>query len=137
MEVSEDSVFKSDPVRVGVVLNNLISNSVKYQVKGNPDQYIKIKADVTEESLVLMIEDNGEGIPAESLSKIFDMFYRASENSEGSGLGLYIVHNVLEKLGGQIHIASEPGKGTTVQVILPNFANPQMSSLLSLLEDSP
>ncbi|GAA0893729.1 hypothetical protein GCM10009122_34080 [Fulvivirga kasyanovii] len=137
VEVSEDSVFKSDPVRVGVVLNNLISNSVKYQVKGNPDQYIKIKADVTEESLVLMIEDNGEGIPAESLSKIFDMFYRASENSEGSGLGLYIVHNVLEKLGGQIHIASEPGKGTTVQVILPNFANPQMSSLLSLLEDSP
>ncbi|ELR73900.1 sensor histidine kinase [Fulvivirga imtechensis AK7] len=129
------AVFKSDPVRVGVVLNNLISNASKYQVEDNPHKYIKIKTDVTEQELALLIEDNGEGIPIDSQAKIFDMFYRASENSEGSGLGLYIVHNVLEKLGGNIYITSEPGKGTSVRVVLPNFANPELLSFISLIED--
>lgn len=129
------AVFKSDPVRVGVVLNNLISNAAKYQVESNPDKFIRIRTDVNDQELALLIEDNGEGIPIDSQAKIFDMFYRASENSEGSGLGLYIVHNVLEKLGGNIFITSEPGKGTSVKVVLPNFANPELLSFMSVIED--
>ena len=136
VQTNEQCAFKSDPVRVAVVLNNIISNSVKYQEPGKKNQYINIRVDVNEERLMLLVEDNGEGIPAESLNKIFDMFYRASENSEGSGLGLYIVHNVLEKLGGRIQIASEPNVGTSVKITLPNFANPQMSGLLTMLENN-
>jgi signal transduction histidine kinase len=73
--------------------------------------------------LQLSFKDNGIGISPENLNRIFEMFYRASEQSEGSGLGLYIVRNAVEKLGGQLTVASKPGAGTTFQITLPNKAD--------------
>ena len=64
--------------------------------------------------------DNGIGIEKDNLPKIFDMFYRATEQSNGSGIGLYIVKNTIEKLGGSIAVESEVGTGTTFTIILPN-----------------
>ena len=58
------------------------------------------------------MEDNGIGIIPSHHNRVFDMFYRASENSKGSGLGLYIAKEAMEKLGGAIALQSEPGKGT-------------------------
>ena len=69
------------------------------------------------------MEDNGEGIPKSRLSSIFDMFYRATENKQGSGLGLYIVKNVVEKLGGKIKVESEENRGTIFKVEIPNRAS--------------
>jgi signal transduction histidine kinase len=65
--------------------------------------------------------DNGEGIPTDAKPKIFDMFYRASANGSGSGLGLYIVKEAIQKIGGSIVVYSEYGKGTEFVVEIPNM----------------
>ena len=75
------------------------------------------------DKLYIEVEDNGEGIQDTYKDRIFEMFYRASEQSEGSGLGLYIVKNAVEKLGGQLTVDSKPGAGTTFQITLPNKAD--------------
>jgi signal transduction histidine kinase len=74
-----------------------------------------------EENFQLIIEDNGEGIRKDLQEKIFDMFYRASENSKGSGLGLYIVKEMVEKMGGTIKVSSEWGKGSQFIIDLPDY----------------
>jgi signal transduction histidine kinase len=67
----------------------------------------------------MRVTDNGEGIPSEHIAKIFDMFFRATTTSTGTGLGLYIVKEVVDKLGGSIDLDSTLGEGTTVTVTLP------------------
>jgi PAS domain S-box-containing protein len=120
VEVNQNILFLSDVTRINIVLNNLISNAIKYQRQNIDNPYINIKVDVDDEKAIIVVEDNGEGIQEEQLSKIFDMFYRASESSEGSGLGLYIVKNVLEKIKGKITYHSVYREGTTFCVEIPN-----------------
>jgi PAS domain S-box-containing protein len=112
--------FISDITRVRIILNNLISNAIKYRSYERECSFIYIDVEVTEEEAVFTIEDNGEGIPESKLPNIFDMFVRASESSDGSGLGLYIVKNVLEKLNGTITLESTENVGTKFTVRLPN-----------------
>jgi signal transduction histidine kinase len=73
--------------------------------------------------VLFKVEDNGIGIRQQYLANIFDIFYRADENAKGSGLGLYIVKETVDKLGGQIQMQSEYGKGTTFTITVPNFLN--------------
>ncbi|MCC5921312.1 MAG: PAS domain-containing protein [Cyclobacteriaceae bacterium] len=113
--------FKSDLTRLRIILNNLISNAIKYRSYEREMSTIFIGVEVNEDNAVFKIEDNGLGIPADKQEAIFDMFYRASEQSEGSGLGLYIVKNVLEKIGGKIQVQSEENVGTTFTVTVKNF----------------
>ena len=118
-KVNQTIPFYSDLTRIRIVLNNLISNAMKYR---NPDQdrcLVQVMVDVQEDKAIIRIEDNGEGIPREKLPHIFDMFYRATEKSEGSGLGLYIVKNVLDKLNATIDIDSAEWEGTRVKVEIP------------------
>jgi signal transduction histidine kinase len=82
--------------------------------------YINITIETSEKEAEIIIDDNGEGIPTDKLQKIFDMFYRASENSEGSGLGMYIVKNVIKKLDAKIDVQSKEGVGTKFIVKVPN-----------------
>lgn len=119
VDVKQEGVFYSAPSRLTIILNNLISNAIKYADlrKDNPSLEVRVVADA--QQAVLRIIDNGEGIPQEALSKIFDMFYRASTKGMGSGLGLYIVKEAIDKIGGSITVESEPGKGTVFEVILP------------------
>ena len=65
------------------------------------------------------VTDNGEGIPEKHLSKIFDMFYRASSSSQGTGLGLYICKEIVNKLNANIEIQSKQNEGTIVQLSIP------------------
>jgi len=112
--------FSSDPWRIGEIFRNLISNAIKYRkINGEPSK-VSIKVDITSENANIVFKDNGIGISAENLNKIFEMFYRASEQSEGSGLGLYIVKNAVEKLEGQLDVKSRPNEGTTFEITLPN-----------------
>ena len=67
-----------------------------------------------------MFSDNGIGIEKDKLARIFEMFYRATEQSDGSGIGLYIVKNAVEKLGGSISVESKIGSGTIFTILLPN-----------------
>ena len=119
-KVSQPYPFEADLTRVRVVLNNLLSNAIKYRRYDIKRSYITVEAWVDAKQAHLKIADNGEGIAESSVDHIFDMFYRASERSEGSGLGLYIVKDVVEKLGGTITVRSKPGQGTTFSLTLPN-----------------
>jgi signal transduction histidine kinase len=116
--------FHSDLTKIRIILNNLISNSIKYR-KNLEDEisYINIEIETSEEEALIIIEDNGEGIPKDKMEKIFDMFYRASENSEGSGLGMYIVKNVVKKLKAKIDVQSEEHIGTKFTIHIPNNYN--------------
>jgi signal transduction histidine kinase len=67
----------------------------------------------------ILIRDNGAGIPAEILPKIFDPFFSTKDVGKGSGLGLYIVYEIIEEHDGCIAVSSEPGKGTTFLIRLP------------------
>jgi len=118
-KVNQSIPFYSDLTRIRIVLNNLISNAMKYR---NPDQersLVNVEVEVLEGKAIIKIEDNGEGIAEEKLPHIFDMFYRATEKSEGSGLGLYIVKNVLDKLNATIDIDSAEWEGTKIKVMIP------------------
>jgi len=115
--------FTSDLTLVRIILNNLISNAIKYRSPQRKKSHIIVEAVINENNAIVTVEDNGEGIPKSRLSSIFDMFYRATENKQGSGLGLYIVKNVVEKLGGKIKVESEENQGTIFKVELPNRAS--------------
>jgi signal transduction histidine kinase len=119
-KVRQPVIFKSDITRIRIILNNLISNAIKYRSYERERSYIHIDVEVNEKEAVFIVDDNGEGVPLSKQAYVFDMFVRASESSEGSGLGLYIVKNVLEKLKGTIAMESEEDKGTRFTVRLPN-----------------
>lgn len=112
--------FHSDPTRLHMILNNLISNAIKYHNYEQHDPFIHIIVKAGEKSANITVIDNGEGINEEKHSKIFQSFERASEKSKGSGLGLYLVKEVVEKLNGKISFESIPGKGSRFEVTIPN-----------------
>ena len=117
---SGEPVFVSDAFRLKIVFNNLLSNAIRYS-NPNVASYVHINIKTEEEKALIEFQDNGCGIAKESLNKVFEMFYRASETNVGSGLGLYIVKEVIEAVKGKIEIQSELGKGTTIKIELPNL----------------
>jgi signal transduction histidine kinase len=115
-----DNMFYSDYNQISIVLSNLISNAVKYHRLNQEDPYIRINFKRISGNVRITVEDNGQGIPPQSLGKIFDMFFRASQETDGTGLGLYIVKEALSKIKGKIDVDSEFGKGTTFTIMLEN-----------------
>jgi signal transduction histidine kinase len=115
-----DNSFYSDPNQISIVLSNLITNAVKYHRLNQEDPYVKITFKRISDTVIFTVEDNGQGIPVHSVNKIFDMFFRASQETEGTGLGLYIVKEALAKVKGKIEVESEYGRGTTFTVTLEN-----------------
>ena len=123
----EEQVYL-DEVRVGVLLNNLLSNAIKYSKRGQDDAKVRVRVETTPEECVIAIEDNGEGIEEAHLNSVFDMFFRASNSSPGTGLGLYICKEITDKLGGDIVLTSEKGIGTTVTTTLLQNQHGQIPS---------
>lgn len=121
VEGNDDASFHTDAYRLSVIINNLVSNAIKYRDSKKEDSTILVKADVSANELMLTFHDNGIGITGEYLPRIFDMFFRATERSEGAGLGLYIVKETVEKLHGNITVESRIGEGTTFKVTLPDL----------------
>lgn len=136
VSVNDAIPFHSDYYRVSVIMNNLISNAVKYldQTKEKPFFSITITND--QFNAVLEFKDNGIGIHHTLLPKIFNMFFRATNTMEGSGLGLYIVKEAIDKLKGAIEIESAIGEGTLFRINLPNYYinEPVETSLQSQLD---
>jgi len=112
--------LRTDSMTLRLVFANIISNAFKYY---NPaaKSYLKITIEVTALKATISFVDNGIGIHKEYLNRIFEMFFRATEKSEGSGLGMYIVKQAVDKLGGKIKIDSEYGSGTTIRLMIPNL----------------
>ncbi len=116
----KDLVIKTDRSRLKVILNNLLSNAIKYHDPEKEKPFIKLSVESSKSKTKFIIEDNGIGISKDYLDQIFDMFFRATESSKGSGLGLYIVKEMIEKLNGTIQVFSEEKKGTRFEVSIPN-----------------
>jgi len=115
--------FYSDPWRIAEVFRNLISNAIKYRNLYSTESIIEIRISVAANRCNIEFMDNGIGIDKPSLNQVFDMFYRASDQSDGSGLGLYIVKNAIDKMGGDVSVDSILGKGTTFRISLPNLSH--------------
>lgn len=122
IENNQSKVFYSDPKRIKVVLSNIITNAFKHHRPDQVDQpFVSIIISDTKSNIDIQVDDNGPGIDKKHQDKVFDMFYRATTSSEGSGLGLYIVEETLEKLQGSIHVDSNPKKGSSFTVRLRNL----------------
>jgi signal transduction histidine kinase len=115
--------FYSDHYRLSLILNNLISNAIKYSDPAKEVPSIQITIHVDQEKASLTFEDNGIGIDSNYINRVFHMFFRATSKNEGAGLGLYIVKEAVEKLCGTINLQSELGKGTVFKIELPNLIN--------------
>jgi signal transduction histidine kinase len=127
VEVHQSSLFYSDTHRIRAVINNLISNSIKYMDYSKSNPSIEINVEANKHKATLEFKDNGIGINAAYLSKVFTMFYRATSQNEGSGLGLYLVKDTIQRLGGTVHIESKEGDGTTFYITLPNHYSTSLS----------
>jgi signal transduction histidine kinase len=121
-ELQGDGKLVCDSMRLQMILNNLISNAFKYSIF-NHNPIVQIKASLTPEVVFIHIKDNGIGIPEKDQKMVFQMFYRATTRSNGSGLGLYIVKEAIEKMQGKIELKSKVGEGTSITIQLPNLAN--------------
>ncbi len=119
LDIHNTEPFVSDRHRLGIILSNLIANAIYYHNPQEPNPFVQIKVSTDMEGASITISDNGVGIKKSLQHKVFDMFYRISQNSQGSGLGLYIVKETLQKLDGTIDIDSEPGTGTSFSIHIP------------------
>ncbi|AHM60390.1 PAS domain-containing protein [Flammeovirgaceae bacterium 311] len=122
--------FYSDKMKINIILSNILSNCIKYRDSGKATSRVDITVETSEQQAHIIISDNGIGINQDYLQNIFDMFYRATERSDGSGLGLYIVKQTLERLGGKIEATSELGKGSCFTITLPNMKADQEAVLV-------
>ncbi|WKN32726.1 PAS domain S-box protein [Porifericola rhodea] len=115
------SPFVSDQRRLSVILSNLIGNSIRYRSLSVDQSYINVKVSTNSTQATIIIEDNGIGIAQEHQGRIFDMFFKASNEKHGSGIGLYIVKETISFLKGSIAVKSKTRVGTTFTITLPNL----------------
>ncbi len=122
LNIDEQQAFFSDEQRFNTIIENIISNAIKYHKHGQSEnKFIKVSCKVDVENLHLSIEDNGVGIAPEYHEKIFQMFFRLQGKMAGSGIGLYIVKEIIEKLKGTIKVISKESVGTTFIITLKNM----------------
>jgi signal transduction histidine kinase/ligand-binding sensor domain-containing protein len=119
IDIDKDATIMCDRKRLKIILNNLIGNSVKYRDERKATHDVRVTFERGKSIWKLEIEDNGIGIDKQYLSRIFEMFFRATDRSRGSGLGLYIVKETIERLYGEIYVDSEKGQWTKFTLAIP------------------
>ncbi len=120
LEVVGNVEFYSDSIRVQTILTNILSNAIKYRDPKKSEPFIKINVSIDEDFCQIRVVDNGIGIDQRYLDKIFDLFFRATEQAQGTGLGLFIVKDTIHRLKGTIEVTSTLGQGTTFMISIPN-----------------
>jgi signal transduction histidine kinase len=117
---SDAPPIRADGTRLQEVLYNLLENAVKYSRENGE---IRLQAAQRNSEIVLSVSDDGIGISKDDLPRIFERFYRADKARTrelgGTGLGLAIVKHIAQLHGGRVEAESEPGRGTTIRVLLP------------------
>jgi signal transduction histidine kinase len=121
INVEQPVKLVSDVFRISIIIDNLISNAVKYQKPTSDNPTVNVSVKVDEYKAVIEIEDNGIGIVEEHLNNIFKMFFRSTSHVNGLGIGLYIVKEALSRLGGEISVVSTYGVGTLFRIVIPNL----------------
>jgi signal transduction histidine kinase len=119
INIEGDSRIFSDKTRVSTIIKNLVSNAAKYRKLNIDNCYVAFHLWRTDSELHFKVSDNGIGIPIDQQEQVFNMFYRLSTDRQGTGLGLFIVQEIISKLGGSIQLESEVNKGTAIQVSIP------------------
>jgi PAS domain S-box-containing protein len=115
--------FASDKYRLSIIVHNLIANAIQYRNPYALEPRVSVRISTCPQEVLLEMEDNGIGIGEKHLDKVFDMFYRGTDLNNGSGLGLYIVKEAVEKLKGTITVTSKVGEGTRFLLKVPNLCN--------------
>ncbi|HEY8895462.1 MAG TPA: ATP-binding protein [Niastella sp.] len=114
---------RADRERIGQVLINLLGNAIKYSPQG---QCIVVRSELANHKIKVSIQDFGIGMSEETRLKVFERFFRASDNNvqtyPGLGLGLFIAADIIKKHGGEIGVESEKEKGTIIHFTLPVHA---------------
>lgn len=121
VQVDQPVPFYSDFSRLRVIFHNLISNGIKYCDLNKPERYLHISVTSNSRKAIIKIKDNGIGIDGDDLEKVFSMFYRATQQASGSGLGLYILKEAVMKLNGVVNASGQLGKGVTFIIQVPNL----------------
>jgi signal transduction histidine kinase len=121
--IEQQSPYYNDEFRVNIIIGYLLSNAVKYQKKNEEQKVVSVKITISEKWAKIKIGDNGIGIPQKYQENIYKMFFRATTQSTGSGIGLYIVQETVSKLNGRILVHSNEGEGTLFELELPNEYN--------------
>ena len=120
VDESEGLTARADQRRLEQVLTNLVDNAVKY---GGNDSRVVVGARLSDGMVEMFVQDNGPGLPTESLERVFERFYRVdkarSRDQGGTGLGLSIVKHIVQSHGGRVWVESEPGKGAKFCFTLP------------------
>lgn len=119
VECLPECVIYSDVNRLMQVMNNLITNAIKFTTKGSIRVGYRLRED---ESLYFYVSDTGCGIPADKLKEVFGRFVKLNSFQQGTGLGLSICESIVTRLGGQIGVISEVGQGSTFWFTLPKFS---------------
>lgn len=120
IRINQERPFFADKQRLSIIFSNLISNAIRYSQSERRNPFLSIDVFVTREEAEIRVKDNGQGIAPEHHEKIFEMFYRATDNKSGSGLGLYIVKETLHRLNGTISVDSQQGIGCCFTLNIPN-----------------
>ncbi|MFM8916142.1 MAG: sensor histidine kinase, partial [Bacteroidota bacterium] len=97
------------------------SNAVKYRNRTAAQSFVKVQVIRNEGMMKIDVVDNGIGIAPQNVDRIFEMFFRASSEVTGTGLGLYICKEIMSRLGGTINVESELGKGTSMHITIPDL----------------
>jgi PAS domain S-box-containing protein len=121
--INDTYSFLSDVKRIETVLKNLISNALRFHKYNQDEPVIDISVSTSPVNAVISVSDNGQGIHEKHIPKIYDMFYKGTQKSNGSGIGLYIVKEIVDKLNGSILLKTELDKGSVFTVDLPNYLN--------------
>lgn len=116
--------FVSYPAMVKVILENMVENAIQFSAVVHP--WLKLSVEEVDDTLVMIIQDNGQGVPAELKERVFEMYFRGSERSKGNGLGLYIVKKAVQKLNGQITLVDRPESGSIFTITLPMNQSPSI-----------
>ncbi len=111
-ELGEDRIT-TDRERLKIILTNLLANAIKFHNIEQAKPYIRVVSEINGSKAIIRVEDNGTGIEKADQQKIFNMFYRAHEISDGAGLGLYIAHQAALKINGRLVVQSEKDQGST------------------------
>lgn len=121
VQVNQETLFFSDDSKIRVILNNLFSNCVQFQKHEPGPKQISLTIDVIDTDAIITVEDNGIGIEKKHHPEVFNLFMRATQKNVGTGLGLYMVKEAVEQMGGRIDLESELNEGTTIRVTLPSM----------------
>ena len=119
IDIQGESLVFSDQTRLNTIIKNLVSNAAKYRNTNASDCIIRFELKHFNDSFSFTITDNGIGIPKDEHEKVFQMFYRVASDRIGTGLGLFIVQEITNKLQGKIKLESTVGKGTTFEISIP------------------